>query len=181
MMPDKPTAPMLAKCIGALDKLNGLGAVASTLVIWLLAMTVSYDVVLRAAGVPTLWASEVSIYLMIALAFLGAGTTYSVNGHFRMLAVRNLCGPKARGWLDLFSLLVTMAFAVGFTYGAWQLIEFSLMLDLKSSTILEVPMWVLQALLVLGGVLLVLATLRDLLVFMVTGPNALDHASHEVI
>ena len=181
MMPAKPTAPMLAKCIGALDKLNGLGAVASTLVVWLLTVTVSYDVILRAAGMPTLWASEVSVYFMIALAFLGAGTTYSADGHFRMSALRNLCSARVRGWMDLFSLLATMVFALGFTYGAWQLIEFSLMLDLKTSTILEVPMWILQALLVIGGSLLVLATLRDLLVFLAVGPDAKIQTSHEVI
>lgn len=178
----KPTAPILEMCIGALDKLNSLGAIASTLLIWLLTATVSYDVILRAAGVPTLWASEVSVYLMVALAFIGAGTTYSANGHFRMSAVRSLFGSRARHLLDLFSLFVTMIFAIALTYGAWQLIEFSLMLDLKTSTILEVPMWILQALLVLGGVLLILATLRDLLVFMVKGPNTeRGDASHEVI
>lgn len=181
-MSSKATAPMLTKCIGALDKINGLGAVASTLVVWLLTATVSYDVILRAAGVPTLWASEVSVYLMIALAFIGAGTTFSADGHFRMSAVRNLCGPKVRGWLDLVSLFATMIFALGLTYGAWQLISFSLMLDLKTSTILEVPMWILQALLLFGGVLLFLATLRDLLVFVTRGPDLQrGNASHEVI
>ncbi|AEC21255.1 TRAP-type mannitol/chloroaromatic compound transport system, small permease component [Pusillimonas sp. T7-7] len=172
----------LANAVRALDKLGSAGGAIATLVIWLLAITVTYDVILRSMGTPTLWASEVSIYLMVALAFLGIGATQNVDGHFRVTFVRDLCPPKVRAAFDIFSLIANFIFAAGFTYGAWKLVAFSIMLDFRTATILELPMWLLQGLLLLGGVLLILATCRDLLRFIIEGHQARDaKSSAEVI
>lgn len=130
----------LAAIVSVLDRLGRIGGVLTTLMIWLLAITVTYDVVLRSLGVPTLWAAEVSIYLMIAMAFLGAGATQNVGGHFRVTFVRDLCPPKLRTCLDMLALLLATAFAVLFTIGAWKVTSFSWMLNFKTSTLLEVPM-----------------------------------------
>jgi TRAP-type C4-dicarboxylate transport system permease small subunit len=111
---------------------------------------------------------------MIAMAFLGAGATQTAGGHFRVTFVRDLCPPKVRTCLDVFSLLVATVFAVLFTYGAWQVTSFSWMLDFKTSTLLEIPMWILQSLMLIGGVLLALATFRDLLLVIVHGSAAID-------
>jgi TRAP-type C4-dicarboxylate transport system permease small subunit len=119
---------------------------------------------------------------MMAVAFLGIGATQSVDGHFRMTIVRDLCPRPVRALFDLFNLVVCLVFAIGFTFGAWKLISFSLMLNLNTPTILEVPMWILQALLLIGGVLLILANLRDALRFFAEGPSARDaKSSSEVI
>jgi TRAP-type C4-dicarboxylate transport system permease small subunit len=169
-----PQSTALAAIVTGLDRLGRIGGVLTTLMIWLLAITVTYDVALRSLGVPTLWAAEVSIYLMIAMAFLGAGATQNADGHFRVTFVRDLCPPKLRTCLDIFSLLMATAFAVLFTIGAWKMTSFSWMLDFKTSTLLEIPMWILQGLMVIGGVLLTLATLRDLLLVAVHGSAARD-------
>ncbi|MFG1396182.1 TRAP transporter small permease [Roseixanthobacter pseudopolyaromaticivorans] len=166
----------------ALDRLGDLGGYLSTLIVWLLAITVTYDVVLRTLGVPNLWASEISIYLMIAMAFVGIGATQQVDGHFRVTFVRDLCPPAVRKVLDIFALLVSLGFALAFTWGAWQLVSFSWMLNFTTSTILHVPMWFLQGFLLLGGVLLVLAVLRDLLMVLTLGAAFRDQSgSGEVI
>lgn len=170
------------KIVVLIDTLGTAGGLIATIVMWLLAATVTYDVILRSMGAPTLWASEVSIYLMLAVAFLGVGATQKVDGHFRMTLVRDLCPRPVRAAFDLFNLVVCLGFAVGFTYGAWKLISFSLMLNLSTPTILQVPMWILQVLLLLGGVLLILANLRDTLRFLAEGASARDaKSSNEVI
>jgi C4-dicarboxylate transporter DctQ subunit len=170
------------KMVALIDSLTTAGGLIATVVLWLLAATITYDVILRNMGAPTLWASEVSIYLMLAVAFLGVGATQSVDGHFRMTIVRDLCPRPIRALFDLFSLVVCLGFAIGFTYGAWKLISFSLMLNLNTPTILQVPMWILQVLLMLGGVLLILANLRDALRFFDDGVSARDaKSSNEVI
>jgi C4-dicarboxylate transporter DctQ subunit len=162
--------------IRVLDALGRLGGHLATAGMWLLAITVTYDVFLRALGVPTLWASEVSIYLMIAMAFLGVGATQGIDGHFRVTFIRNLCPPAVRTALDIIALTLSVLFAAGFTYGAWKLAAFSWMLNFKTSTILHVPMWFLQGLMVIGGVLLVLATLRDLILVLLKGHVVRDNA-----
>jgi len=167
----------LSAALGALNRLERLGGLISTLVIWLLAVTVTYDVALRFLGIPTLWAAEVSIYLMIAMAFIGAGSTQGVDGHFRVTFIRDMCSPGMRTALDVLSLLLSLAFAILLTAGVWRLTSFSWMLDLRTSTILEIPMWILQGLMLLGGVLLALATLRDLVLVLIHGSAVRDDKS----
>ncbi|MGF7159111.1 TRAP-type C4-dicarboxylate transport system permease small subunit [Rhodoligotrophos appendicifer] len=176
--PERPPSPV----VRVLERLGDWGGHLATLITWLLAFTVTYDVILRGLGIPTLWAAEVSIYLMIAMAFIGIGATQGVDGHFRVTFLRDLCPPRVRVVLDVFALTLSFAFAIGFTYGAWTLVSFSWMLNFKSSTILQVPMWLLQGMLVVGGVLLCLATLRDLLMVFMHGSAFRDTAgSGEVI
>ncbi len=167
----------LGAVVTALDRLGRIGGMLATVMIWLLAITVTYDIALRSLGIPTLWAAEVSIYLMVAMAFLGAGATQSVDGHFRVTFVRDLCPPKVRTCLDILSLLVALVFAVLFTIGAWGLVSFSWMLNFKTSTLLEIPLWFLQGLMVVGGFLLALATLRDLLLVLMHGSSIRDSKS----
>lgn len=167
----------LGAVVGALDFLGRIGGMLTTLVIWLLAVTVTYDVVLRSLGIPTLWAAEVSIYLMIAMAFLGAGATQGVDGHFRVTFIRDLCPSKVRFALDVVSLMLAIAFALVFTVGAWRVTSFSWMLGFRTSTLLEIPMWILQGLMVIGGVLLTLASIRDLLSVLVRGSAFRDQKS----
>lgn len=170
------------KWVHALGKLEAAGGAIATLMMWLLAITVTYDVIVRTLGAPTLWTSEVSIYLMMALAFFGIGATQSVDGHFRVTFVRDLCPPKVRALFDLVGLCANMLFSLGFTYGAWKLVSFSWMLGFKTSTILQIPMWLLQSMLVLGGVLLTLANARDILKFMLEGHAFRDaQSAQEVI
>lgn len=168
--------------LAALDHLGAAGSAIATAIIWLLAITVTYDVILRALHIPTLWAAEVSIYMMIAMTFLGAGATQMVDGHFRVTFLRDLCPAPVRLAMDFFALILSFLFAVAFTYGAWRVASFSWMLDFKTSTILQLPMWVLQGLMVVGGVLLSLATLRDLIMVYFHGAAHRDRSgSNEVV
>lgn len=176
-MGEAGSSGVLGRIVGALDFLGWIGGMLTTLVIWLLAITVTYDVVLRSLGIPTLWAAEVSIYMMIAMAFLGAGATQSVDGHFRVTFVRDMCPPTARFLLDVVSMVLAIAFAVIFTIGAWRLTSFSWMLGFRTSTLLEIPLWILQGLMVVGGVLLILASVRDLLLVFARGSAYRDNKS----
>jgi C4-dicarboxylate transporter DctQ subunit len=173
-MTDLGKATALRAVVKGLDRLGQYGGVLATLVTWLLAVTVTYDVILRSLGIPTLWAAEVSIYLMIAMAFFGVGATQSADGHFRVSFVRDLCPRPVRTALDVFALLLSLLFAVGFTYGVWKLVSFTWMLNFRTSTILQLPMWMLQGLMLVGGVLLILATLRDLIMVFLVGADFRD-------
>jgi TRAP-type C4-dicarboxylate transport system permease small subunit len=157
--------------------INRAGGHLATVSLWILTAVVFMDVVLRTLGSPSLWASEVSVYLMLAVAFLGAGATQAVDGHFRVTFLRDLFGPSVRRGLDAIAFAISAAFAVLFTIGAWKLASFSWMLDFRSPTILQVPLWLLQGLMVLGGVLLTLATLRDLFIVLLYGSHARDPRS----
>lgn len=159
-----------------IDRFNAAAAHVSNLSLWLLTVVVLYDVVIRFAGLSTLWASEVSVYLMLAVAFLGGGPTHSVDGHFRVTLISQMFSPKVRYYLDLISLTVAFIFVVLFSVGATRSVLFSHSLDLSTSTILQVPLWLLQGIMMVGAFLLIVAIGRDLIVFM-TGKNPLEHSA----
>ncbi len=126
--------------LAILDRISDFGELVATLATWLLAFTVTYDVTLRALGLPTLWAAEVSIYLMIAAAFLGAGATQAKGAHFRVTFLRDHLSAGARTVFDLVSAGSSLLFAVLLTIGSWKLVSFSWMLDFQTSTLLQVPL-----------------------------------------
>lgn len=171
-MPRRP-----GRIAAAAGLINQAGGHLATLSLWILTAIVFMDVVLRALGSPSLWASEVSVYLMLAVAFLGAGATQAVDGHFRVTFLRDLFGPGVRRGLDALAFGISTVFAVLFTIGSWKLASFSWMLDFRSPTMLQIPLWLLQGLMALGGVLLTLATLRDFLLVLLYGSQARDPRS----
>ena len=164
-----------------LDRVGDLGELIATVATWLLAFTVTYDVVLRTLGEPTLWAAEVSIYLMVAAAFLGAGATQKVGGHFRVTFLRDLLPSGGRAALDLISAASTLLFALLLTAGAWKLVSFSWMLNFQTSTLLQVPLWILQGLIVAGGILLTLEALAEVLRILREGAAVRDQAGRSEV
>lgn len=164
---------LIRRTASIIDRFNAATAHFSNLSLWLLTAAVLYDVAIRFYGMSTLWASELSVYLMLAVAFLGAGATHSVDGHFRVTLIRNLCAPPVRYYFDLTSLIVSLVFVVAFGYGSLGLLLFSWSLDLRTSTLLHVPMWLLHSILFLGSLFLMISIVRDLL-FFVMGENPLE-------
>lgn len=167
--------------IHLLDRIGHFGRFISTAVIWALTLVMVYDVAMRGFGVAQLWASEISIYLMLALAFLGAGATLSADGHFRVTFVRDLCPAPIRFTMDLFSVLLTLAVSVAMSYGAWQVVSFSLMLNLTTSTLLRIPLYLLYGIILGGSLMLSLAALREvILVFLHGSAHRDDSQTQEV-
>lgn len=172
----------MSRLLRFLDWLGTCGNAFAVAVIWLLAVVMAYDVAMRGLGVAQLWASEVSIYMMLALAFLGSGATLSADGHFRVTFVRMLCPERVRFVLDVFAVLLTLAVAAAMTWGAWKVVAFSIMLNLTTSTILRVPLYLLYGVIFLGCLLLAIAALRELILVLRLGAKHRDHGtSGEVV
>ena len=160
---------ILTKIAATGDKLAAASAALTTAVIWALAALILYDVAMRTLNVPVLWAAEISVYAMIALAFLGAGATQQADGHFRVTFLRDISPPRWRIAFDLVSAAMTLLLAVLFTLGAIYAVSFSLKLGFKTSTLLQIPVWILQSFVLLGGVFLTLAALQELIMLAVHG------------
>lgn len=168
--------------IHVLDRIAKLSGLLANIVIWILTFTVTYSVVMRSLGLSTMWAAEVSMYLMVALAFFGVGATQRADGHFRVTFFRDLCSPQVRRTLDVIALAISVLFGLAFTVGAWNLAAFSKMLNLHTSTLLEVPQWMLQSMMIVGGFLFIIATMRDLIFVLRYGSRSgQDSNTGEVI
>ena len=158
--PRRPPGGRLARLAAAF---NAVASHAAHAALWLLAVVVLYDVGMRTIGQPTIWGAELSVYLMLVLAFLGIGHTAAEDGHFRITLVVGRMGPRARRAADLLCTLLALAFTVGFAWGAWKLAAFSFQLGFTTPTVMKLPVGLLQGLIFLGGVTLAIALVLDLL------------------
>lgn len=133
------------------------GALVGGIALWALTLIVAYDVFARYFGHPTIWAMEICSYLLLAVAVAGAGDALRHDAHFAVTILHDLLAPRARTGLELLLTLVLVAFAGGFGWGVWRLLQTSVMLDMRSPTVLQVPLVYTQLLLLVGAVTLVLA------------------------
>ena len=70
---------------------------------------------------------------------------------------------------DLVAAAMTLLLAVLFTLGAFYAVSFSYSLGFKTSTLLQIPVWILQSFVLLGGIFLSLAALQELVMLAVHG------------
>ena len=145
-----------------LSKTNRTLAGLANISMWALAAVVVYQIVARHAGHPPIWSDEVSVYLMLVLSFFGIGHTWSEDGHFRITLFTQMMSENTQRILRLLVLLISFAFTVGFTYGAYRLTSFSFMLNLTTPTALKVPLGLIQGVIFVGGLFLALALIQDI-------------------
>lgn len=134
-----------------------LGEALGALAIGAIVLVVIYDVVARAAGYPTLWALEVSGYLMIAASVLAAGEVMQKGGHFEVRLFLDMLPARTQAMIDRVVALVTALFAIAVMIGCIQLVLQTHALGFRSPTLLQIPLVIPQGVLCAGLALLSLA------------------------
>ena len=106
-------------------------------------------------------AEEVIVYLMIWAIMITSSQLARSDGHVRPDLVLRVLRPQAQRVLEVFNCLIAIAFCAGMVWYGWQIVDSSMMLDERSSTGLEFPMWLYYlALPTGGGLMLVRYTMR---------------------
>jgi len=163
----------MLKLFQQLNKLSGYLAAA---LLWVLSFLIFADVLLRFSGTPILWSNEISVYLLIAVVFLGVGYTYDCDGHFSItLLVEKL--PRApRIYLELAVVLLSLVFAVLLTWGGIELVRFARSLNLASPTLLHVPLYLPYLAVCVGGFSLVLSLITRAVTLVIALRSGADVA-----
>jgi len=126
-----------------------------------IAAIVIYEIVMRTVfNAPTIWVQEVAVYLLLATAFLGFAPTLAAGQHIRIDILSNRFGARTRAALECMFNLAIAAFAALVVWGGSQMLLQSLRFGRKSLTLLEVPVWIPQLLVPIGGCLLMLSALH---------------------
>ncbi len=134
----------------------------SMAVLLMLALPITYDATARAFGHPTIWVFEVSVYALIAAGFLANPVALRTGAHFRVTILHKLF-PRLRRALDVFALLMTLLFSMLLIGTGFYFVWYAWHNHILSATMLEVPLWIPQLALPIGGVGLFLQTLALLL------------------
>lgn len=96
----------IAFCNG-IDRINrSAGRYVSLLILPLLAITVIEVVARYFFNRPTIWAWDINVQLLCALAVLGAGFTYVERGHVVVDLVAVHFSARARALIDLITMLL---------------------------------------------------------------------------
>jgi C4-dicarboxylate transporter DctQ subunit len=76
------------------------------------------------------------------------------DGHVRPDLVLRLVPPGGQRWLEAFNCVVALVFCGGMIWYGWQIVDTSLLLDERSSSGLQFPMWIYYLALPVGGLLM---------------------------
>jgi C4-dicarboxylate transporter, DctQ subunit len=100
------------------------------------------------------WAEEVIVYVAVWAVMLIASQLVRKDGHVRPDLVLRLLRPGAQRWLEMLNCVVAIAFTAGMVWYGWRVVSTALLLDQRSSSDLQFPMWVYYAALPAGGALM---------------------------
>jgi C4-dicarboxylate transporter DctQ subunit len=78
------------------------------------------------------------------------------DGHVRPDLVLRLMPASAQRWVELFNCLVAIAFTGGMVWYGWDVVSTAVVLDQRSSSDLQFPMWIYYLALPTGGGLMLL-------------------------
>jgi TRAP-type C4-dicarboxylate transport system permease small subunit len=146
-----------------MDRLSSLLARLSAWAFFVVGLMICYEVALRYFfNAPTVWAEEMSRFVQLWATYLAAAWALRHRELIRIGIVTDRRPAAARRWLELFSLLVIVAFS-GFAvwYGAWIAWD-SVVQNRTTSTMLDVPAVLTEAAVPVGFTLLAVQALLEM-------------------
>ena len=132
----------------------------SAAALFLLPLITAYDVALRYLfHAPTIWATEISIYLLQFAVFMSPGALLASGHHLRVTFwIETRTGLTRRIAETVTALLVLPYAAILIWFGTTYALR-AFDRGMLSPTLLQVPLWIVYTLIPLGGALLALGVL----------------------
>lgn len=154
----KGAADWLAAAVG-----RAFGAIAAMAILGVLLLTAANVAGRYLFNAPLRGAEEATGFLVVAMVMFGAAEAYRRGDHIRIDLLTDRLGPRGSHWVDLLSHVAVLAFAANLLRTGLHTVEFSQRFGAYSSGYLEIPMWIPQSALVIGGALLLVVAVLKLL------------------
>ena len=133
-------------------------------VVILMMLVVAYSVVNRyILNKPITWTDELSGYLVVALVMLGAADALRRGDHISVDLITGRLAGKGKRLVEIWGYIVVLVFSFVLLVSSKKTIDYSVNFDIVSEGYLEVPMWIPQSFLILGGSLVFLVALAKLI------------------
>lgn len=152
--------------------LSGIGAVFSASAFALMTILILAEVLLRTfLGKSTLIASEYSGYMLAGMIYLGLAYSFSQKAHIRITFLKE----RLRGWplhiLELFCTAVAAVLCMLSTAFLWDMVKVSFQRGATAYTVAETPLWIPQAVVLIGMFIMTLQVLAYFLFLAFRGVN----------
>ncbi len=140
-----------------IDFICEIGAYISAILLWIIAVIVTYEVVMRYIfSSPTTWVQETSVYLWMAVGLLGAAYTLKNDGHFSITILVDALSPKNKKRLQITTKCLGLIYSASFIYYGYLQTQLAYELEDVSTGLMATPLWIPWALVPIGGTLLAL-------------------------
>lgn len=100
------------------------------------------------------WAEEVIVYIAVWAVMIVASQLVRTDSQVRPDLVLRLLRPGAQRWVEMFNCLVALAFTAGMVWYGYKVVDTALLLDQRSSSDLQFPLWIYYLALPTGGALM---------------------------
>ena len=107
-----------------------------------------------APGAAITWAEEVIVYIAVWAVMIIASQLVRTDGMVRPDLVLRLLRPGVQRWVEMFNCLAAMVFTFGMLWYGWRVVGTALLLDQRSSSDLQFPLWIYYLALPTGGALM---------------------------
>jgi C4-dicarboxylate transporter, DctQ subunit len=97
------------------------------------------------------YAEEVIVYLVIWAIMIVASQLVRTDGHVRPDLVLRLLPPRWVRRVEMFNCLVAIVFTGALVWYGWEIVDTSVLIDERSASDLQFPMWLYYLALPVGG------------------------------
>lgn len=112
------------------------------------------------------WAEEVIVYIAVWAVMIVGSQLVRHDGHVRPDLVLRIMPPGAQRWVEMGNCLVAIAFTGGMVWYGWGVVSSAILLDQRSSSDLQFPLWIYYMALPTGGGLMLLRYIIRLVRYM---------------
>jgi TRAP-type C4-dicarboxylate transport system permease small subunit len=167
--------PVANRLLRVVELLSAAGAALSGGAFALMTLLILAEILLRTFfDKSTLIASEYSGYTLAAMIYLGLGFSFRQGAHIRITFLRE----RLKGWalhlLEIACALVGSLLCILSTVFLWEMVQTSYLRGVTAYTVAETPLWVPQAIVLVGLVIMTLQMVAYLLFLLVHGPGAVE-------
>jgi C4-dicarboxylate transporter, DctM subunit len=126
------------------------------------AVIITYEVIMRFIfRSPTVWVTEISSLLCIVGSFLLFAYTLQEKGHTRVDFITAMLPPRSVFFLELFTSVLGLVYSGVLTWYGIKMVQSSLLMEEVTQT-LQIPLWIPQIFVPIGGGLMFLQLLKFL-------------------
>ncbi len=112
---------------------------------------------------PLRWPNDLTGWTLVALIMLGVSEAYRRGDHIAMDLVSEELTGKMKKAQEIWAHLSVLAVAIVLSFSAWHMVHFAYDWQAFTSSSIEIPLWIPQAPLFAGSVLLGITALTKLL------------------
>jgi TRAP-type C4-dicarboxylate transport system permease small subunit len=167
--------PIATRLLKAVELLSTAGAVLSGITFALMTLLILMEILLRTFfDKSTLIASEYSGYTLAAMIYLGMGFSFRQGAHIRITFLRERLGGWPLHLLEITCTAIGSLLCILSTLFLWDMVHTSYLRGTTAYTVAETTLWIPQAIILIGLVIMTLQIVAYLFYLILHGPGAVE-------